>query len=148
MIIDKLEKLRQYEGTFSKFKPVFDYLFSIDIKNIPEGKHQMPDDIGFISIDKVMLRPKEGAFLESHKNYIDIQIPFNVVDTMGWRSVSECRSVKTPYNEEKDIIFYSDEPDFYIPVSPDWFIVFFPGDAHTPIIGSGMIHKAVIKVKI
>lgn len=148
MIIDKLDNLRQYEGCFGKFRKVFDYMFSVDLKKLSEGKHQMPDDLGFIGIDKVMARAKEGAFLEAHKNYIDIQIPFNLTDTMGWKSVTECKSVKIPYNEEKDIVFYSDEPDFYIPVKPDQFIIFFPEDAHTPIIGSGLIHKAVIKVRI
>ena len=148
MIIDKLGNLRQYEGCFRSFKSVFDYILSIDLKNLAEGKHQMPDDLGYIGIDKVMARSKESAFLEAHKNYIDIQIPFNITDTMGWKSVSECRNIKVSYNETKDIIFYSDEPDFFIPVTPNQFIIFFPGDAHTPIIGNGLIHKAVIKVKI
>lgn len=148
MIIDKLDNIRQYDGCFGNFKKVLDHLFFLDIKNLPEGKHQMPGDLGFISIDKVMARSKDGAFLEAHKNYIDIQIPFNITDTMGWKSVFDCKNIKIPYNETKDIIFYSDEPDFYIPVNPNQFIIFFPGDAHTPIIGKDLIHKAVIKVKI
>lgn len=148
MIIDKLGNLRQYEGCFSSFKKVFDYVLSVDLKGLGEGKHQMPDDLGYIGIDKVMARSKEGAFLEAHRKYIDIQIPFNLTDTMGWKSVSECKGIQIPYNEEKDIMFYSDEVDFYIPVKPNQFIIFFPGDAHTPIIGNGLIHKAVIKVKI
>ena len=148
MIIDNFDKLRQYEGCFSKFKKLFDYILSIDLRTLPEGKHQMPDGLGYIGIDKVMARPKEGACPEAHKNYIDIQIPFNTTDTMGWKSVSDCKTVKIPYNEEKDIMFYSDEVDFYLPVKPGQFIIFFPGDAHTPIIGNGIIHKAVIKVRI
>lgn len=148
MIIDKLDNLRHYEGCYSSFRKVFDYMASINLKNLAEGKHQMPGDLGFIGIDKVMARAKEGAFLEAHKNYIDIQIPFNITDTMGWKSVAECKEVKIPYNENNDIVFYSDLPDFYIPVNPGQFIIFFPGDAHAPIIGRGLIHKAVIKVRI
>ncbi|HBM15678.1 MAG TPA: YhcH/YjgK/YiaL family protein [Lentisphaeria bacterium] len=148
MIIDKLEYIRKYQKCFSKLIDVFDFIQSVDLKSLAEGKHQMPDDLGFIGLDRVMARPKDGASLEAHKNYIDIQLPFNAIEIMGWKSVSDCCRVKTPYKEETDIVFYSDDVDFYIPVRPGQFIIFFPEDAHAPIIGSGIIHKAVIKVKI
>jgi len=148
MIVDKLENLRKYQGSFSRFKDVFDFIQTIDLKLLTEGKKPMPQELGFVGIDRVMARPKEGACLEAHKKYIDIQIPFSNLDTMGWKSVFDCRTIKVPYNEEKDVVFYADEVDFYIPVRPGQFIIFFPEDAHVPIIGNGLIHKAVIKVKV
>ena len=148
MIIDKLSNISNYEGSSKNFKKVFDYIRSIELKTLPVGKHQMPDELGYISIDKIKARSKEGGYPEAHKKYIDIQIPFNVTEMMGWKSVSDCKTLRSPYSEEKDIVFYSDESDFYIPVKPGQFIIFFPGDAHTPLIGSDIIHKAVIKVRI
>ena len=37
-------------------------------------------------------------------------------------------------------------PDNYVTVLPGEFVVFFPDDAHAPMIGTGVVHKVVIKV--
>jgi YhcH/YjgK/YiaL family protein len=50
------------------------------------------------------------------------------------------------YDPGRDIEFFTDRPDVWIPVKPGQFVVFFPEDAHAPLVGAGEIHKIVVKV--
>ena len=65
---------------------------------------------------------------------------------MGWKARSRCLQPHEQYDAEKDIEFFDDVPDTYVTVLPGEFVVFFPDDAHAPLIGTGAVHKVVIKV--
>ena len=47
---------------------------------------------------------------------------------------------------EKDVMFFADRPDAWTAVGPGAFAVYFPSDAHAPLVGSGDLHKVVVKV--
>jgi YhcH/YjgK/YiaL family protein len=68
------------------------------------------------------------------------------VEEMGWSARSRCQRPHGQYDAEKDIEFFADTPDSYVTVLPGEFVIFFPDDAHAPLIGTGEIHKVVIKV--
>ena len=36
----------------------------------------------------------------------------------------------------------------WLPVASGMFVVFFPEDAHLPLISPGLIHKVVVKVAV
>jgi beta-galactosidase beta subunit len=36
----------------------------------------------------------------------------------------------------------------FLPLSPGWFAVLFPGEPHAPLIGEGLLTKIVIKVLV
>ena len=59
-----------------------------------------------------------------------------------------CQKPQGEYDAEKDIEFFEDVPDSYVTVLPGEFAVFFPEDAHAPLIGTGEVHKVVIKVPV
>ena len=44
--------------------------------------------------------------------------------------------------------FFKDKADFFVPVRQGMFAVFFPGDAHQPMVGTGRIRKVVLKVAL
>ena len=67
---------------------------------------------------------------------------------MGWKPRETCRTEKGPYNEEKDVMFYTDAPDMFFELRGGQFTIFFPNDVHAPMIGDNEIKKMVIKVKI
>jgi YhcH/YjgK/YiaL family protein len=50
------------------------------------------------------------------------------------------------YNDDKDVQRFSDEPDTILKLKAGQYAIFFPEDAHMPLLGSGEIHKVVIKV--
>ena len=46
--------------------------------------------------------------METHNEYIDIQIPFTKPETMGYIPAKDLKSPIEPYNAEKDITKYTD----------------------------------------
>ena len=46
-------------------------------------------------------KEKENAKLETHKDYIDIQIPLSGTEIMGYTAAQDCLPVDAPYNAEK-----------------------------------------------
>ncbi|NJD55400.1 MAG: DUF386 domain-containing protein, partial [Nitrospirae bacterium] len=42
--------------------------------------------------------------------------------------------------------FFVDKPDAWLSVEAGAFAIFFPEDAHMPLISPGRIHKVVVKV--
>ena len=51
-------------------------------------------------------------------------------------------------NVEKDIMFFADPVYDLMTVKRGEVVVFAPEEAHAPLIGDGMIHKAIFKVKV
>ncbi|MDQ6951228.1 MAG: YhcH/YjgK/YiaL family protein, partial [Mariprofundales bacterium] len=61
-----------------------------DIKAIPAGKHVIDGDRIFAIVEQGLGREKADALLETHENYIDIQLVLSGVDTMGWKPKAWC----------------------------------------------------------
>ena len=94
-------------------------------------------------------RSRVEAKLETHRKYIDIQFVISGVDEMGWRPLPSCGKASTPYDAEKDAALFESAPDSWVAVGPGAFAVFFPEDAHAPLIGAGEpVRKLVVKVRV
>lgn len=52
------------------------------------------------------------------------------------------------YDNEKDVEFFDDDPEFWFKLEAGMFAIFFPEDAHMPQICRGPIHKVVVKLPI
>ena len=102
----------------------------------------------YAMVSRSPARQRSEARLEAHRKYIDIQYVISGVEEMGWKARSRCQRPHDQYDAEKDIEFFADVPDNYVTVLPGQFVVFFPDDAHAPLIGTGEVHKIVIKVPI
>ena len=48
---------------------------------------------------------------------------------------------------QRYVIFYDDEPSTYFALKAGEAAIFFPDDAHAPLVGDGHVKKCVIKVK-
>lgn len=86
--------------------------------------------------------------LRPHRKYIDIQYVISGVDEMGWRTASECKTVDVPYNENRDVTYFQDEPESWKEVHAESFAIFFPQDVHALLVSGGEIHKVVFKVAV
>ena len=148
MIIDSLENSTRIESLHPLFKRAFDYLKSIDLSLIEEGKFNIQDDDIIFSATTIPGKEKNNALLEIHHKYIDIQLPINTTEIYGWRPSSELSNLSSPYDCDKDIAFFKDRPAVFFAVPPGNFVVFFPEDAHAPGIGSKDIKKIVIKIRV
>ena len=94
------------------------------------------------------LRTEENAKLEVHRQFIDIQIPLIDGESMGWKSLSQCHEWVSPFDKEKDYGFFHESFESIFVVSQGSFALFFPTDAHAPLLGEGQMKKLVFKVKV
>ena len=101
----------------------------------------------FRSVAQTNPKEKENAKLETHKDYIDIQIPLSGTEIMGYTAAQDCLPVDAPYNAEKDITFFEGLAEDYIAVKPGMFAIFFPQDGHAPGITPDGVKKIIVKVK-
>ncbi|HOI27169.1 MAG TPA: YhcH/YjgK/YiaL family protein [Paludibacteraceae bacterium] len=147
MILDKLENIDTYSNLHPLFKKVFEMIRKTDMSQLIPGHVDFSGETFYMNVDEVALRSEKEACLEVHNKYIDIQIPIKKSERMGYLSRKECGKIRTQ-NEERDYILYDDAPSSYFKVSPGDFVIFFPQDAHAPIIGVGMTKKIVIKVPV
>ncbi|MBD5379549.1 MAG: DUF386 domain-containing protein [Bacteroides sp.] len=101
-----------------------------------------------INSQEVEGRTQENAPLEAHKQFIDIHIPLSAPERFGWAPTEVLTSINKDYDETNDIIFFNDEPQNFFDIYPGQFVIFFPGDAHAPLIGDGIIRKLCVKIPV
>lgn len=125
-------------------------LASLEARTFPEGRTELQGERLYVSsTPHARTRPAQEAPLEAHWAYIDVQAILEGTDTMGWAPLASCRTESKPYDSAKDILFFQDEPASMITVRPGQVIVFFPEDAHAPLIGNGdQVRKLIVKVKV
>ena len=130
-----------------RFAAAFNYLDSVDLSSLEPGTYQIDSLSVYLIISDGELRSEQDAFLEVHDCYYDLHIPISASENYGYRARNECLQPRAPMDTKKDILFYSDPIATIIKVQPMQFIVFSPDHAHGPMIGSGSIRKAVLKIR-
>ncbi|MDR3250605.1 MAG: YhcH/YjgK/YiaL family protein [Tannerella sp.] len=148
MILDSLENSHQYEALHPLFKRAFDFLKRTDFSQLRDGNIETNDPRLFYSISRFQGKLPQEAILETHRNYIDIQVPLIGVESIGWKAGNDLMIISKPYDTRKDIMFYHDSPTSYSKLLPGQFGLYFPEDGHAPGIGKGEIRKVIAKVAI
>lgn len=147
MIYDKLSNSAQYETANPLFKAAFDYIRNFD-PAIEDGRYPIIGDHCYAIIYTADLKATADAKLEVHDRYIDVQTVLSGVERFGISPRDNCHKPIGTIDTDKDILFFDDAATNFMDVRQGEFAVFFPGDAHAPLIGTGKVRKAVIKVKI
>ena len=147
MIIDTIDNLCKYVALNPLFADVVEFLNGHDLQILEPGKYPIKDKDLFLNLQVAKQRTKETAFLETHIEMIDIQIPISADETFGYTPLCDLPSFE--YNAEKDITKYGDtKAQTYVTVKPGQFAIFFPQDGHAPCITSeSEIKKAIFKIK-
>ena len=149
MIIDKLASAEKYYGLHKNFKAAFDYLTATDLSVVEVGKIDITDGVkAFVTDNEGKTAAIAAEKFECHNKNIDIQVLIRGYETMGWKPRTDCTAPKGEYSDEKDVLFYADEADTYFSLQPGQFVIFYPEDVHSPMIGEGLIKKLVVKVLI
>jgi biofilm protein TabA len=148
MILDALANADQYAALNPLFAHAFGFLRSTNLGALMPGKHAVQGEQIFAIVEACAGRTRAEAKLECHRRYIDIQLVLEGVDEMGWKPLADCRAPATDYDAARDIRFFDDEPSSWIATPPGSFCVFFPDDAHAPLVSTGMIRKVVIKIAV
>lgn len=148
MVIDTIENLKCYVGMNPLFADVVKFIEENDLLALEPGKHMIKDKDLFVNITTAKGKTPDEAVMETHKNMIDIQIPLDEEETFGYIPLEMLPDV--PYNAEKDITKYPDQPgQSYVTCAPGQMAIFFPQDGHAPCISAAPeIRKAIFKVKV
>ena len=150
MILDTLAYADRYLALHPRFAEAFAFLRTADLTALAPGRHAIDGDALFALVEDGPGRTRAEAKLECHRRYIDIQLVLEGVDEMGWKPTADCVDPATEYDAARDIRFFNDAPSSWIATPPGAFCLFFPEDAHAPLVGTraGTIRKVVVKIVV
>jgi len=146
MILDVLENAYHYLVMNKGFAEALEFLLRPDLKDLPVGEYEIDGERIYAMVSKDSGRKKEDALLETHEKYIDIQLVLAGTDDIGWKPKSLCKQPSENYDQKSDIQFFEDKPDTWLSIKSGTFAIFFPEDAHMPLVSLGQIHKVVVKI--
>jgi biofilm protein TabA len=148
MILSVLCQSSRYASLHPLFSQAFDYIRNTDLFALAPGRYPIVGDDLFAIVEQVPGKTREMAKLECHRRYIDIQLVLEGDEQMGWKPHADCLNPVSDYSEEKDIRFFHDAPASWITVPPEYFCIFFPEDAHAPLVSNGTVRKVIFKVAV
>jgi len=148
MIFSALSQSSRYAALHPLFQRAFDYIRDTDLYALAPGRYHLADDDLIAIVEQVPGKTREEARLECHRKYIDIQLVLEGVDEMGWKPLADCHNPVGNYSAEKDIWFFQDAPAAWIATPPDHFCIFFPEDAHAPLVSNGQVRKVIFKIAV
>lgn len=163
MIFSTLAHADRYAALHPLFPRAFAFIRNTDLLALAAGQHPIDGKQLLVIAENSAGRSRAEAKLECHRKYIDIQLVLEGVDEMGWKPLSECMQPVSDYDEKNDIRFFHDTPSAWIATPPGAFCIFFPEDAHAPLVNypsppatatlappprNGHIRKVIFKIAV
>jgi YhcH/YjgK/YiaL family protein len=148
MILSSLSQSSRYAALHPLFQRTFEHIRNTDFFALAPGRYNIVGDDLIAIVELVPGKIKEMARLEAHRRYIDIQLVLEGDEQMGWKPLADCYNPVSEHNEEKDIRFFLDAPASWVAVPPDHFCIFFPEDAHAPLVSNDQVRKVIFKVAV
>lgn len=120
-----LENINSVLGTI-----ICDFIEKNDLTVMETGRYDLAYGC-YVNLDEYETR--ENFIFEAHRKYIDVQILVGGEEKILCAPIS-CGKEKVPFDEEKDIAFYTCRSNTYSEVSlePGMAVVLFPEDMHAP----------------
>lgn len=148
MIIDVLENAASYDALNPHFAKAFAFLRRKDLAQLPVGRHDVDGDAIYAVVAMGPGRTPETALIETHDHYVDIQFVLSGTDSIGWKARKDLGPETDATDPRNDVAFYKDAPTVWSAVTSGMFGIYFPEDAHMPMISDGDLHKVIMKVAI
>ena len=93
MIKDHINNAHYYDDLHPNFRSVLEILQSLNLDALQPGHIELDGKYVYININETNSKTKEEALLESHRQYIDIQMPLTNNETFGVKPIQECLSL-------------------------------------------------------
>ena len=84
MVVDRLENLEKYASLNPLFAQAIEFLQSHDLNAMEVGKTELKGKDLVVNVAQTTPKAKEQAKLETHNEFIDIQIPLSGAEVMGY----------------------------------------------------------------
>ena len=147
MITDTITNAARYAALHPDFAEAIHLLQTLDFAALPDGQVPCKNPNIRIFVGSEPMRSRAEAKPEAHLKHIDIQVPISGEETYGWIDRGRLKN-GLGYNEERDIEIFDCTPETWLTLQPGEFALFFPNDAHAPLIGiQETIRKAVFKIR-
>ena len=146
MIIDTIDNARIYRGAHPLLDAALGLLEARMREPVAEGRMDIAGADLYLIASRGQGKKPGDARLESHRKYVDLHLLLEGEEAIGWKPTDECTEPASPYDREKDVMLFDDRPLVWLPLLPGSFAVFFPGDAHAPMVSQGVVRKIVFKI--
>lgn len=152
MIFDEKKNLEFYRnlGINGRYAKAVDFLLNTDLAALEPGKYEIDGKDVVANVNEYTTIPWEEAKYEAHEIFTDIQYVIRGSEIMTYAPVHEM-TVKTPYNPDKDVVFYENTTKgLQMVVKEEQYVIFNPWDAHKPKAANGepaCIKKVIVKIK-
>jgi YhcH/YjgK/YiaL family protein len=147
MIYDKISNLKQYFAINPYLERLAEYLNTMDLSQLDTGKHEIDGDNLFLIVAENPPNSTASNQMEAHIKYLDLQMALDGEFTMGWKAVADS-TISKEYDAAEDFMLFEDAPQQETKLSPGYFAIYLPGDAHAPLANSERVRKAVFKVRV
>ncbi len=148
---DTIENAQVYKGLYERLSKAFDILTKDKFDTKQQGRYEVDGEKLFYIVADYTTKPIEQCKLEAHEEYVDIQVIVKGSEQIGYSNTTDLK-VKTPYDADKDLIFYRVPENLnFLKMQAGSFAIFFPDKAHLPCCQAktpGEVKKVVFKVKI
>lgn len=135
---------------YEKITEALDLIKNLDKSTLTPGIHEVNDEFYYNYLEYEAKEPTDTIY-ESHKNYVDIQY---IVEGQEHIDVSfeEYMELDTPYNTEKDIMFFKNPKESFARIlGPGEYVIVLPHELHKPgqkVGENGHVKKIVGKVRV
>jgi len=145
MILDSLTNLGNYATLNPLFAEAVRFLQNTDLSSLEPGKIVLDPDRLIVNVNAIGPKSAEEAKLETHVEFIDIQVPLTGAETMGYTPAVDLPPAA--YDKAVDMTLYPGRAANYFTLVPGMFAIFFPSDGHAPGITDTGLKKIIIKVR-
>ena len=163
MILDKIENWKNYAPLGQGLARGLKLLAGGELDGLSDGRHELEGDALYASVQSYLPKAAGECRWEAHCQYIDIQYLVKGCEGMGFCPLEKLKAVEA-YDAQKDVAFFDQGPEAgtVLKVAAGMFAVFFPGDAHMPMLSLNLlssgalgglraqepVKKIVVKVKV
>ena len=152
MIFDTLDNIGQYTALLPRLGKALAFINRENFSDLPDGKVEIDGDDVFANIQTYNTKPIDMRGFEAHRTYADIQFLIGGDGELcGVAVPTEDQTPVVPYDEAKDVLFCAPVACDWIKLTPGYFALFLPQDAHEPGRQFGevaQVRKCVVKVRI
>jgi YhcH/YjgK/YiaL family protein len=126
MILCPFKELRRYAAVIPGLEEAIE-----TIEKLPNWEPATyPLSCGKVVVSSGSSKPLEGAVLEAHAKFLDIQYILEGSEVMGW-APTDSLTLQGEFNQEQDYGLYTGD-SIPVTVPAGYCYVVFPEDAHAP----------------
>ena len=135
---------------YEKISEALEYIKKLDKTTLIPGIKEVDDEFYYNYLEYEAKEPTNSIY-EAHKNYVDIQY---IVEGQEQVDVSfeEYMELDTPYDAEKDIMFFKNPKKHFTRIlGPGEYVIVLPHELHKPgqkVGTDGNVKKIVGKVRV